>query len=194
VIEPYTPRTVWTAPGQDLAIGPILELLRPFGTAPVVVKDYVKSQKHYWHEACYIPNAADAPTVERVVRRFLELQGEDLNEGLVFREFIAFKPLTIHSQSGMPLTREFRLFYLDGQPLYRVEYWEEGDYRGDVPPENPFNEIARQVHSRFFTLDLAQRLDGEWMIIELGDGQVAGLPQRTNLRRFYEVLAARNPH
>jgi len=29
--------------------------------------------------------------VQRVVQRFVELQGEDLNEGLVFREFVPLK-------------------------------------------------------------------------------------------------------
>jgi|GEM_PF-5234006 len=35
-----------------------------------------------------------------------------------------------------------------------------------------FQAIARHAQSRFFTMDVAQRLDGDWMIVELGDGQV----------------------
>ena len=92
-------------------------LLRPFGSAAVVVKDFVKSRKHEWAEACFIPSASDRAAVERVVRRFLELQGDDLSEGLVFREFADFEPLGRHPKSGMPLTKEFRLFFLDRQPL-----------------------------------------------------------------------------
>ena len=42
-----------------------------------------------------------------------------------------------------------------------------------------FIEVARQIQSRFFTMDIAQRSDGEWMIVELGDAQVAGLPRET---------------
>lgn len=62
-----------------------------------------------------------------VVSRFLELHGDDLAEGLVFREYVAFVPLATQSCSGMPLTREYRIFWLDGEPLLTVPYWEEGD-------------------------------------------------------------------
>jgi hypothetical protein len=128
----------------------IMEVLQPFGSAPVVVKDFVKSMKHYWEEACYIPSASNREAVERVVRRFVELQDEDLNEGLVFREFVEFEPLTKHSRSGMPLTMEFRLFFLDGGPIYSMEYWEEGEYGGTSPPVDQFRDVARAVQSRFF--------------------------------------------
>jgi hypothetical protein len=91
----------------------------------------------------------------------------------------------------MPLTREFRLFFLDGELLYSLEYWEEGDYSGDRPPENLFGTVARKVQSRFFTMDVVRRADGEWMIIELGDGQVAGLPERADVAGFYEAIRNR---
>jgi hypothetical protein len=47
---------------------------------------FVKSRKHEWTDACFIPSAADRSAVERVVNRFLELQGEELAGGLVFFE------------------------------------------------------------------------------------------------------------
>ena len=43
----------------------------------------------------------------------------------------------------------------------------------------------------FFTMDIAERADGSWMIIELGDGQVAGLPERLLPVDFYRALASR---
>lgn len=191
-IEGYTPRSVWTtiAPGE-LANPPldrIMALLRPFGSAPIVVKDFVKSRKHEWAEACYIPSAADREAVERVVRRFIVLQGDDLNVGLVFREFVEFEPLMRHAISGTPLAREYRIFFLDGQPIYQVEQWAEGEYGGAAPPVAQFQSIAGSIQSRFFTMDVAKRLDGEWLIVELGDGQVAGLPARTDVLEFYRRL------
>jgi hypothetical protein len=165
-----------------------MRLLSSFGDRPVVVKDYVKSRKHEWDEACYIPSASDRESVERVVKRFLELQGDEVNEGLVFREYVDFLPLASHSKSGMPLTKEFRLFFLDGRLLYSLEYWEEGDYGGVSPPTGLFDDVAREVQSRFFTMDVAQRLDGGWMIVELGDAQVAGLPDNADVAKFYGAL------
>lgn len=190
-IEAYTPKSVWLPLSGKVKMDEIMALLTPFGTRPVLVKDFVKSQKHYWTEACFIPSASDREAVARVVNRFLELQGESLNEGLVFREFIEFEPLAAHSKTGMPLSQEFRIFVLDGEPLYVVEYWEEGDYHTLSPPLEQFAEVMRKVQSRFFTMDIAKRRDGEWVIVELGDAQVAGLPDAADVRKFYQALAER---
>src|SRR5579884_1374653 len=47
-IEPHTPRSVWVRTKGDISMVEIVELLRPFGSAPVMVKDFVKSRKHEW--------------------------------------------------------------------------------------------------------------------------------------------------
>lgn len=189
-IAGHTPETVWLG-ADGLTMEAIHSALRPFGDRPVIVKDFVKSRKHEWDEACFIPAASDREAVERVVGRFLDLQGSDLNEGLVFRAFEPFEPLATHSKSGMPLTVEFRAFFLDAAPFAVAPYWEEGDYTATMPPVEHFAEVAGRVRSRFFTMDVARRTDGEWRIVELGDGQVAGLPDRLDAREFYRSLALR---
>jgi hypothetical protein len=170
-----------------------MEALAPFGDAPVIVKDFVKSRKHEWSEACFIPSAADRGAVGRVVGRLLELQGEELNEGLVFREYVEFEPVGVHSKSGMPLMEEYRVFWLDGEPIFWAPYWAEGEYRVSRPPIERFVGVAAAVRSRFFTIDLARRRDGDWMIVELGDGQVSGLPRASDADCFYEALCKRRP-
>jgi hypothetical protein len=187
VIEGQTPRSLWFT--GDLGIDRVMDALTRFGDGPVIVKDFVKSRKHEWGEACFIPSAADREAVGRVVGRFLELQGEDLNEGLVFREFVKFEPIGIHPKSGMPLTEEYRSFWLDGVPIDWAPYWDRGADRGSRPPIERFSGVAAAVRSRFFTMDVARRRDGEWMIIEVGDGQVSGLPRESDADRFYEALA-----
>jgi hypothetical protein len=190
VIEGHTPPSVWLSVSGEIDMDDVMSLLRPFGDTPLVLKDYVKSQKHAWAEACFIPSASDRRAVERVVRRFLELQGPDLVGGLVFREFVEFEPAGQHPRSGMPLTLEYRLFFLDGRPLLCSEYWEEGDYPGEPPPVERFADLAARVRSRFFTMDVARRKGGDWMVVELGDGQVAGMPERADMETFYRNLAA----
>jgi len=166
------------------------ETLSGFGEKPIIVKDFVKSRKHEWHDACFIPNASKTQRAEKVVEKFLELQEEDLNEGLAFREFIKFKPLTEHPRSGMPLTEEFRLFFLNGKEIFSSEYWEEGEYQRAEIPHEFFQEIAENIPSNFFTMDIAQTEKGDWLIIELGDGQVSGLPEKADVRGFYQSLKA----
>ncbi|MBW4488257.1 MAG: ATP-grasp domain-containing protein [Trichocoleus desertorum ATA4-8-CV12] len=190
IIAPCTPKSVWLTLNGELDMDIVMSLLRDFGDRPLILKDFVKSRKHEWHEACYIPQASDKTVVERVVRRFLQLQETGLNEGLVFREFVDFEPLTTHSKSGMPLTQEFRLFFLDAEPVYVNKYWDEGNYAEICPPMTQFCEVAQAVQSRFFTMDVAKRLNGDWMIVELGDGQVAGLPDSADIAAFYQALSA----
>lgn len=167
------------------------DLLRPFGDAPVLVKDYVKSQKHAWKEACFIPCASDAMAVRLVVQRFLELQDDALNEGLVFRQYIPLASAGTHPVSGMPLGVEFRLFFLRGQVLSSSVYWEHGADGGVRPDLAMFTDVARKVASPFFAMDVALRADGQWMIVELGDGGVSSLPERADVDDFYRRLAAR---
>lgn len=187
IMKGNTPQTVFLT--GDLRIERIMGALAPLGDGPVIVKDFVKSRKHEWTEACFIPSAADRHAVERLVGRFLELQGEYLAEGLVFREFIEFEPIGVHPKRGMPLTEESRIFWLDGGSIFYSPYWREGNYRGIEPSINQFVDVASAVRSRFFTMDIARRRDGDWMIVELGDGQVSGLPSDGVAGTFYEALA-----
>jgi hypothetical protein len=187
-IKDFTPKTNWITLTGEPDFDKIFQLTAEFKDSPIILKDYVKSQKHNWHEACYIPNASDQESAKKVVLKFIELQGTDLNAGLVFRKFEELEFLTNHHQSGMALTKEFRLFFLWGRLIQVLQYGDEGDY-GDVKPDlNLFSEIGQRIDSNFFTMDIAKRKDGEWIIIELGDGQVSGLPENADKDRFYEAL------
>lgn len=187
-LEGDTPRSIWIATDEPLDFAAISHKLRMFGHSPIVVKDYVKSQKHAWREACFIPHADDDATVERVVRRFLELQGEDLVGGLVFREYAPLRVVGTHPRSGMPLAAEVRTFWLDGELMLEHAYWGDLAAIDSQPPKAWMQDIARRVPSRFFTMDVALREDGRWIVIELGDGQVAGLPAPELATSFYNAL------
>lgn len=232
LLAAHTPRTVWLplapqTPPDALPLDAIMAALRPFGGAPVIVKDYVKSRKHEWAEATYIPAANDRAAVARVVARFVAGQGPDLNEGLVFRAFERYAPVGAQAQggseNGRPLTQEYRVFWLDGAPLAAVPHWDaDTDNASEAtlvtPPIARFQPIAQRIHSHFFTMDLApladplpsqdappvdrtsmdalgapphdQSDDNRWRIVELGDGQVAGLPLRLDVAAFYAALIA----
>lgn len=191
LIKAHTPRTIYMeTDGKYLSFDAIMQLLIPFAGQPLILKDFVKSAKHYWHQACYISSASDATAVQNTVESFLKIRGDDFEGGLVFREFTDFKALADHPQSQMPLIKEFRLFFLDGVRFDTMRYWDvEGYEADDLPPDTLFSDLAKQVKSRFFTMDVAQRPDGEWMIVELGDGQVSGLPDASNFDSFYRALA-----
>lgn len=192
VIRDHTPPSVWLPVEGAVDFDRVYDLLNPFGDRPIIVKDYVKSEKHYWAEACFIPRASDRAAVERVVGRFLELLAGQPQGGLVFREFVEIVPIGDHSQSRMPLSCEYRLVFLDGEMIYAAPYWGNKGYASHpAPPDGLFGDVARRVKSRLFTMDVALRQDGHWMIIELGDGQVFRLEDDAQLRGLYAALGAR---
>lgn len=184
-IDTHTPKSNWTT---DLSYNTILRLVEEFKTNPIIVKDFVKSEKHNWEDACFIPNASNSDNVISIVDRFLELRGNDLNAGLVFRQFEELEFLTKHSKSGMPLTKEFRIFFVNKKIVKVFDYWDEGIY-GEIKPElDILKKIAQSIESNFFTMDVAKKKNGDWIIMELGDGQVAGLPDNANRNDFYKKL------
>lgn len=184
-IQSLTPKSNWTI---ELDQESINSLLLDFGDSPIIVKDYVKSEKHNWESACYIPSASDIDAANTVVKNFLELRGESLNQGIVFRKFEELEFLTQHSKSGMPLTKEFRIFFIDRKLMAVFDYWEEGDYGDTKPSLDSFIEVAQNIKSSFFTMDIAKKKDGDWIIMELGDGQVAGIPENVDEVAFYQSL------
>lgn len=188
LIEGHTPESVWMEVKEDFGVHEVFPLVRQFGDSPLIVKDYVKSEKHFWETACFIPAASDEAKVKEVVAAFLALRESELNEGLVFRKFEKLTFLTQHSQSDMPLTLEYRLIFANKTLIAVLDYWEEGDYGTLEPPVADFLPIAHQIQSNFFTMDIAQKADGGWIIIELGDGQVAGLPDHADKEAVYRKL------
>jgi hypothetical protein len=189
-IKGSTAASVWCEVRGGVDFEQIRALIASFGSKPLILKDYVKSQKHDWSEACFIPAADDFDAVRRVVKRFLELQGPDLNEGLVFREFLPLKILGAHPRSGMPLAAEFRIFWYRAEPVLVHRYWGDLTATAEIPPVQDLRAIAAKIPSQFFTMDVALLNDGKWTIVELGDGQVAGLPSPDLAPRFFEAIAA----
>jgi len=179
-----TPRSEWIPHLPPYDAGEIAELLQRF-TGPVIVKDYVKSEKHAWNEACFIPDARDLSAATRVVERFLELRGESFEGGLVLREFVKLAPIGLDPRSGMPLSRELRTFWSGTRCLAVSDYW-----RNEAPDAMPqiASEAARRMNSSFYTIDLALTQTDEWIVMEVGDGQVSALPDALSPAEFYSAL------
>ena len=63
--------------------------------------------------------------------------------------------------------------------------------------EKPSDEFIRMAThqlnlvSFFYTVDLAEKEDGDWMIIETGDGQVSGLAPNQNPIGLYNSFVTK---
>ncbi|ULL13801.1 hypothetical protein DVH26_04680 [Paenibacillus sp. H1-7] len=188
-IQEVTPQSIWLEIGElSKGVDILFEKMRIFANKPALVKDYVKSRKHEWEEACYIPDASDKQRVQVVVQNFIDRQGSELNEGIVIREFIQLEQLTKHPKSGMPLSNEYRLFFLNHKLIQCAEYWDEADYQQSITGLDSFIKLAEGIESRFFTMDIAKTASGSWTVIEIGDGQVSGLPSHADTEQFYKSI------
>jgi hypothetical protein len=161
----FTPASRWTTGVDRAAFDAARQQL---GDGPAVLRDYSKSMKHYWHEAAYIPDLADGAAAWQVAQRMRELRGEELTGGYVLRRFETF--------TGA----EVRTWWINGVCRLVTAHPDTPDQLPDADPDLPgLAEAIRRLGLPFVTVDLAQRVDGRWRVIELGDGQVSDRPTTT---------------
>lgn len=186
-LSSITPKSVWVS-GSPPSVDACISALGALDSESAIVKDYVKSWKHDWHEACYIPKTADSEVARKVIGNFINYQGSDLNEGVVLRAFEQFQQLGSHPDSGMPLSVEFRVFVFRGELLISIPYWPEIGTSVAFDPKM-LHPIVALNPSPFNTADFALTENGRWRLVELGDGQVAGL-QGCAPETFYSSLSS----
>jgi hypothetical protein len=121
---------------------------------------------------------------------FKQIRGEEFQGGFVFRQFIELEPIGVHPKSQMPLTQEYRLFVLNKKLIAYSEYWTGENYVNKLQPNSQqFEPLFAKIKSHFFTIDIAKTKNGDWIIIELGDGQVAEYLGDEGLAQFYAALS-----
>lgn len=164
IFAKLTPETVWFSRYEvDNALSSgYLPKAKAF-----IVKDYVKSRKYEWATACYAQNIGALPAI---VNEFIRLQDEDNTpvDGIVVRAFENYR-----KKLG-----EARIWWVKGEPVLVSPH---PDTPNLLPPVTLtfVNRIAPAIKALdcyFVTTDVALREDGEWRVIEVGDGQVSGLP------------------
>lgn len=119
---------------------------------------------------------------------FCKRRGSDFEGGLVLRKFVNLKKVT-DSNAGRPVTDEWRAFWIHGRVVAIVPGFENVT-RSDPPNIDFYRDLASKIDSPLFTMDIAQLEDGGQVVIELGDGQVAGLPEEVDCNDFYQTLYA----
>ena len=166
-----TPQSVWSRGAPD----DVGALVTPLGTGPGMVKDYVKSRKHEWRDACYLPELTDVDAVRRVIATFVERQAEFLAGGVVVRRFESFAD------------GESRVWWIDGEPV-AVSPHPDTPSLDPQPDLGNIRPLVKAFAARFVTTDLARRADGVWRLIEVGDGQVSDWPAHSDHRTLMSVL------
>jgi hypothetical protein len=143
-----------------------------------VLKGETNSRKGQWKTDMF---AEDKKQAINVYFRLLDdsLIGQ---QKIYIREYIPLNKL-LDGVNGMPVTKEFRFFVAYGQILCGAFYWQ--NYVDDLQFIPDINEVPASFLQKvidkidnqcnFYTIDVAQAQSGEWIVIELNDGQFSGL-------------------
>ncbi|MDT0264795.1 ATP-grasp domain-containing protein [Streptomyces sp. DSM 44915] len=161
--EAVTAASRWLAaePGEVPTAEELARLASTLPAGPGVVKDWVKSRKHEWDTAAYVPDLADTPGLRRVVARMMELQDEFLAGGVALRAWEHY--------TGP----EVRVWWLAGEPVLHTPHPDAADPAVPTPPLDQLRDPVARLGCPFITTDVARRADGTWRLIEVGDAQVS---------------------
>lgn len=150
----------------------------PKDGGPFVLKGKTNSKKHDWKTHMF---AADWDAAQAVHWRLCQ-DGLIGSQDVYIRQFVPLVRFTT-GLNELPITKEFRIFVCDGQILSGAYYWtgysEEMGFTPsfDEVPREFLDEVLRRIGNkiRFYVVDVAQTAAGDWVVIELNDGQMSGL-------------------
>lgn len=170
-----------------------IEDIPPQEQGPFVVKGATNSRKDRWKTHMLAKTRADL--IEVVSRLLADTYIEE--QGLYIRKFERWRTF-LEGVNGQPITNEWRVFVFGGQLVCSGYYWSNYDEetRAMRPAKLPdegrvfVHDVMKKIgqNALFYTVDIAEHEDGRWRVVELNDGQMAGLSM-IEPERFYRLLA-----
>lgn len=154
---------------------PIEELPYIKYEGPFVVKGKTNSRKFNWKTLMFAENKQAATKIA------LELFQDPLisKQGIIARKYEKLKTLEI-GVNGLPFTNEWRFFILDSQVVACGYYWSIAETLPEAVSDGARALVDKVVgvvgdKANFYVIDVAEKENGDWVMIELNDGQMSGL-------------------
>lgn len=155
-----------------------------------VLKGETNSKKFQWNTHMFAATRAD---IGRVLSN-LQIDALISTQDVYVRQYIPLKTYAI-SINDLPITEEYRFFICDGEVLSGAYYWSsyvedlEMVLDASVVPKAFLQRVIDCVgdKARFWVLDVARTAAGDWIVIELNDGQMSGLSEN-DLNQLYGNL------
>lgn len=157
---------------------------------PLFVRGAVKSNKEQGWSACVATNESELLAIaEQLFARVRRSRGK-----IILRQLVKIRPVG-SDYNDFPIGREYRIFLYRDQVLAYGFYWD--DYTDVVALNGEDEQIVLQLAVTasqklgvpFLTVDVAQLDSGEWIVIEVGDGQFSGLSQVPILELWSKLAA-----
>jgi hypothetical protein len=118
-------------------------------------------------------------------------------QGVIYRKYVPLKTFEI-GLNDLPFTNEFRFFFYKEHLISHGYYWSSAEESvidnatitlDGIDFAIKMAKIASE-HVNFFVMDIAEKEEGGWILIEINDGQQSGLSENDphvlyqNLRKF----------
>lgn len=157
-----------------------------------VVKGMTNSRKFNWNTMMFAESKKDA------VRISCDLGDDSLigSQERIIREYIPLETFEI-GINGMRFTNEWRCFFLGDTLISSGYYWSIAKDAEKInsnavwkkEAESFSKKIVKIVscHTNFFAIDVAKTENGDWIVIEINDGQMSGLSM-IDPKMFYKNL------
>ena len=155
---------------------------------PFVVKGKRSSKKWQWKTRMFARTKREALKLGARLKEDSEIQ----EQGVVYRRYVPLKTFEL-GRNGLPYTNEWRFFYLGTALLNVGYYWSGGECLRQATLSEECMALAQRIadiasrFTTFFTLDLAATAEGDWILIEINDGQMAA-PAEHDLDALYGNL------
>lgn len=112
---------------------------------------------------------------------------------MVCRQFIPLQLVEKSVADRLPSSYEFRLFYWKQQLVSIGRYWYESlnytlSEQEKLQVTALADEVARRLSVCFLVVDIAKTVDGDWIVIEVNDGQESGYAGNDPRLLWEEVL------
>ncbi len=173
VLKAHASRLV-AFPGHKVDAGIINRAFTEF-----MVKDYVKSVKGTRFPVSF-RTPVSQERMDEIVKEFARLRGDLFTAGIVCKEYVDL------ARCG-GTTNEWRAFYLNENLLSVCRNSNQPD--NVVRPPDELVLACSNLGSPYYTVDFAECADGNWIVVETGDGQVSGLAAAQDPVIYYQVLA-----
>jgi hypothetical protein len=155
-----------------------------------VLKGKTNSKKFSWNTCMFAKTREDIPIIARRLYDDTFIS----EQGIVVREYVPLKTLCI-GINDLPIANEFRTFWYKDQMIAKGFYWaSHAEYEKDSEWTDEAYKVALKAAKmlcdrlNFYVIDVAQKVDGSWIVMEINDGQMSGLSM-INPEEFYRRLA-----
>ena len=183
LISDLTPRSIWFDEMPDIE-----QIVQEFEW-PIFIKGSRQTSKH--QKSLSIIESLEA---------FAHVREQYANDpilhwqGVVCREYVELRSIPGGDDNTIPPSFEFRTFWWKGELVGAGHYWFEGERYVWTSQEQRdaleiAEEVARRVKVPFLVVDVAQRVDGKWIVIECNDGQECGYAGVSPIALWKNIIA-----